>query len=85
MLRLRTREWAELSNDQCSKHVDTEKFSNEQVPHYNFARQAKEFVAAIRDDKEPCITGEDGLKSLELALAIYRSAESGQSISLKGA
>jgi predicted dehydrogenase len=85
MLRVRTRQWAELSNDHCSEHVDTEKISNEQGAHYNFARQAKEFVAAIREDREPSITGEDGLKSLELALAIYRSAETGQSVSLKGA
>jgi UDP-N-acetylglucosamine 3-dehydrogenase len=85
MLRVRTRQWAELSNDYCNEHIDTEKISNEQGPHYNFARQAKEFVAAIREDREPFITGEDGLKSLELALAIYRSAETGQSVSLKGA
>jgi predicted dehydrogenase len=85
MLRLRTRQWAELSNDHCSEHVDTEKISSEQGPHYNFARQAKEFITAIREDREPFITGGDGLKSLELALAIYRSAETGQSVSLKGA
>jgi predicted dehydrogenase len=85
MLRVRTRQWAELSNDHCNEHVDTEKFSNEQGAHYNFARQAKEFVTAIREDREPLITSEDGLKSLELALAIYRSAETGQSVSLKGA
>jgi predicted dehydrogenase len=85
MLRVRTRQWAELSNDHCNEHVDTEKILNEQGPHYNFARQAKEFVMAIREDRDPLITGEDGLKSLELALAIYRSAETGQSVSLKGA
>jgi predicted dehydrogenase len=85
MLRVRTRQWVELSNDHCNKHVDTEKISNEQGAHYNFARQAKEFVTAIREDREPFITGEDGLKSLELALAIYRSAETGQGVTLKGA
>lgn len=85
MLRLRTRQWAELSSDYCNEHVDTEKISSEQGPHYNFARQAKEFITAIREEREPLITGEDGLKSLELALAIYHSAETGQSVNLKGA
>jgi len=85
MLRVRTRQWAELSNDHCCEHIDTEIISKEQGPHYNFARQAKEFVAAICEARDPFISGEDGLKSLELALAIYLSAETGQSVSLKGA
>jgi len=43
-----------------------------------FARQANEFVAAIRERRLPAITGEDGLRGLEVALAIYRSARSGR-------
>jgi predicted dehydrogenase len=40
------------------------------------------FVEMIRDGSEPFITGEDGLRALEVALAAYRSAASGQPVAL---
>lgn len=43
-----------------------------------FARQAAEFVAAIRQHRPPAVTGDDGLRGLEVALAIYRSAATGR-------
>jgi predicted dehydrogenase len=43
-----------------------------------FARQAAEFVAAIRQHRPPSVTGDDGLRGLEVALAIYRSAANGR-------
>ena len=83
MLRIRTRQFAELSNDRIMKHVATAHLSEELGPHYNFARQAQAFVDVIREAKEPFITGEDGVKALELALAIYRSAETGETVELE--
>ena len=82
MFRIRTRHFAELSNDHTMDHVDTTPFSNDLGPHYNFARQAQAFVEVIQEDREPVITGEDGLRALELALAIYKSAETGKTVSL---
>jgi predicted dehydrogenase len=41
-----------------------------------------EFVAAIREQRPPRVTGEDGYKALEIALAVYESAESGQPVKL---
>lgn len=41
-----------------------------------FARQADEFLAAITEGRAPSVTGEDGFRGLEVALALYRSAES---------
>jgi predicted dehydrogenase len=41
-----------------------------------------EFVSAIREQRAPCVTGYDGYKALEVALAVYQSAESGQPVSL---
>jgi predicted dehydrogenase len=35
----------------------------------------EEFINAIRDGREPAITGEDGYRALEIALTAYRSAE----------
>lgn len=40
------------------------------------------FVVMVAEDKPPFITGEDGLKALELAVAAYRSGETGQVVEL---
>ena len=82
LLRIRTRQFAEVSNDEVLEREDTAHLSDELGPHYNFARQAQAFVDAVREDKEPGITSEDGLRALELALAIYRSAEMGETVKL---
>jgi predicted dehydrogenase len=37
-----------------------------------------EFIAAIREKRPPLVTGVDGLRATEIALAAYRSAQSGQ-------
>ena len=44
--------------------------------------QAREFVTAVRERREPWITGEDGLRALEIAMAIYRSAELSRPVSM---
>ncbi len=82
MVRIRTRKFAEISNDQIMEHIDTTSFSTDLGPHYNFARQAQAFIQAIREDTEPPVTGEDGVKALEIALAIYESAQSVQPVTL---
>lgn len=41
-----------------------------------------EFVAAIEENRPPAITGYDGYKAVEIALAAYRSAESGEPVKL---
>ncbi len=41
-----------------------------------------EFVAAIRGQRPPAVTGEDGYRAVEVALAAYRSAETGQPVKL---
>jgi predicted dehydrogenase len=51
-------------------------------PHYNFTRQARAFADAILTDTEPVITGEDGLRALEICLAIYEAAESGKVVKM---
>lgn len=83
MVRIRTRQFAELSSDEISKHVDTAVFSTDLGPHYNFARQAQAFVEAIEKDQDPVITGEDGIKALEIALSIYQAAKTGEMVSLE--
>ncbi|NLI01674.1 MAG: Gfo/Idh/MocA family oxidoreductase [Chthonomonadales bacterium] len=41
------------------------------------------FVAAVRDGTPVPITGEDGLRAVEVALAAYRSAESGKVVAVR--
>lgn len=40
-----------------------------------------DFVDAIRNDREPVVPGPEGRKALEIILAIYRSAQTGQPVS----
>lgn len=80
-LRIRTRAWAEVSSEQRRERIDTSHLG-ERTPHYNFARQAAAFVAAVRGERPLAVTAADGLASLEVALAIYHSAETGSTISL---
>ncbi len=41
-----------------------------------------EFVAAIREDRAPSVTGEDGLRAVEVFIAAYESATSGKPVRL---
>jgi predicted dehydrogenase len=43
-----------------------------------------EFVAAIREDRPPAISGLDGYRAVEVAQAAYASAQSGQPVRLDG-
>ena len=45
-------------------------------------RFLSDLVESIRTGKPPAITGYDGLRALEVAEAIYQSAESGRSVKL---
>jgi len=45
-------------------------------------REIADFLDAIRDNREPLINGLEGMKPLEIILAIYQSAQTGQEITL---
>ncbi|MFD0677427.1 MULTISPECIES: Gfo/Idh/MocA family protein [unclassified Paenibacillus] len=44
--------------------------------------QIEDMADAVRNDRDPAITGEEGRKALEIILAIYRSAQEGKPIKL---
>ena len=67
-IRVRTRHYLEFTSDSHAYRLDVTRDDN-------FGAQAREFVAAIREGREPGVTGEDGLRAQEVAMAIYRSAE----------
>ena len=49
--------------------------------HYH-ELQLRDVVGAIRERRLPAVTGQDGLKSVELMAGIYRAARSGQRVRL---
>ena len=47
-----------------------------------FEKEIGEFVTAIAEDREPCVTGEDGRSSLACVQAAYESARTGKPVRL---
>lgn len=47
-----------------------------------FEKEIGEFVSAIVEDREPCVTGEDGRRSLACVQAAYESARIGKPVRL---
>lgn len=47
---------------------------------YYHERQIEDFLAAIREDRDPLITGEDGRKTVEIITAVYRSQRDGRPV-----
>lgn len=82
MTRLRIGGWAELSNSRGQKKIETAHISDKLGIHYNFVRQAEDFNSSIIDDREPAVSGFDGLKSTEMVLKIYESAKTGKPVKL---
>jgi len=58
-------------------HEETVEFRGE---GRSWEEEWREFVAAIREGREPLASGEDGLAALELAHAVYESARSGRAV-----
>ena len=50
-------------------------------PDYHIL-QIAEFLSAVREDREPAVTGVEARKSLEIILAIYESSRTGLPVSL---
>jgi len=46
------------------------------------AELVADFVGMLREDRQPSVTGYDGLKALEVALAAYESARTGKTVKL---
>jgi len=47
-----------------------------------YPQELKHFIECVRENKEPVVTGEDGRAVLELIYAAYRSAGTGQKVTL---
>jgi UDP-N-acetyl-2-amino-2-deoxyglucuronate dehydrogenase len=61
-----------------------DEFKEEPPNVYGFGHAVlyRDMVSAIRNDRSPIISGEEGKKSLEVVLAIYKSAKEGKPVKL---
>ena len=50
-----------------------------------YIRQYTDFVAAVRDGREPAVTAADGAAAVEVVLAAYESSRSGCAVTIAGA
>jgi predicted dehydrogenase len=54
----------------------------EELWNYGFPQEMEHFICCVADEKQPLVTGEDGRAVLEILLAAYASAGSGQKVLL---
>jgi predicted dehydrogenase len=52
------------------------------IGHHGHAHQFADLIDAIKKDRAPSIDGREGRKSVEVILAIYKSAETGRAVKL---
>jgi UDP-N-acetyl-2-amino-2-deoxyglucuronate dehydrogenase len=52
------------------------------IGHHGHAKLFQDFVDAIRKDRAPAIDGREGRRSVEIILAIYKSAQTGKKVTL---
>jgi predicted dehydrogenase len=52
------------------------------ISHVGHARQLTDFVQAIEAGRPPLVDGREGRRAVEIILAIYRSAKTGQTVAL---
>lgn len=74
VIRLRARQSVEIAGTRLVERVDVRDWAAQEGEHYNFRRQAKAFVEAIRHGRPPPISGEAGLSALTACQRIYDSA-----------
>jgi predicted dehydrogenase len=54
------------------------------ISHVYHARQLADFLEAIQSGRRPAVDGREGRRAVEVILAVYRSAETGRPVELKG-
>jgi predicted dehydrogenase len=54
------------------------------ISHVGHARQLADFVQAVESGTPPLVDGREGRRAVEVILAIYRSAATGQCVALEG-
>jgi predicted dehydrogenase len=79
-----TRGTIKISGGVLDVASDKERTRTEVKDDDRFAGAAREFVAAIRDGRDPSPGGEDGRRALEAVLGLYEAAMGNRTVSLDG-
>lgn len=76
-------EWSFLDNKDNPDEIK-EKYSEDPLNVYGFGHNPlyKDVIDAIKEDRQPYVSAEDGKNALELVLAIYKSSFENKSIKL---
>lgn len=76
-------EWMFADNLEDSEHVK-EQFREDPPNVYGFGHTPlyADMIAAIQENRKPYIDAQDGMKALEVVLAIYKSASEGRPVKL---
>ena len=79
-------QWQLRSEDPCPVKPEQTSFiggtSSKDIWHLSHKRQIADFIAAIREDREPLVNGIEGRKPLEIVLAVYELARTGKPVQL---
>jgi predicted dehydrogenase len=54
----------------------------EEAFNQGYPQELRHFIECVREDRQPCVTAEDGRAVLEIMCAAYASARSGQKVTL---
>lgn len=78
------KDWALLSGQPCPVPVEPVGFiggtSSKNIWHHSHKRQIMEVIEAISTGRPPLVTGEEGMRALEIVLGVYESSRTGQTI-----
>lgn len=74
-----------MSVDAFSQDIFAYRDDVQRIPYGEDPSQAMvvEFCSSVREQRPPAVTGEDGLRATEVALAAYESVHTGQPVMLK--
>lgn len=73
--------WSIPGEGELREHWFQEDDGIKGFPQFHIA-QIGDFLEAVRDDREPAVTGKEARKSLEIILAIYESSRTGLPVTL---
>ncbi len=62
------------------RQEDTARFGQVNPMKHYHQLQIDEFIEAVKNDRDPCVTGQEGRNAVELFTAIYRSGRDGKSV-----
>ena len=72
----------EKENDEGSDKQDSGASDPMAIDYAYHKYQIEDFIASVREDRDPVVTGREGLKALALIRAIYQSSSEGRRVEL---